>query len=159
MLLSKLRRHNSHRSDADIKAEIQQALRRHAPIYTTKAPIRVEVTDGVAILRGVVIGVALRDMAGQLAATVDGVKSVRNELLDDPAIERAVARALATHPHVRLLTDVVGLKSYHGVVTLAGSVPEQAQKLAAEAVTRSIPGVVEVVNRLVVSSAGNGHLR
>ncbi len=155
MFLSKLWQRNGHRTDADIAAEVYQTLRRYAPIYTTKAPIQVEVIDGVATLRGVVVGAALCDMAEQLAAAVDGVKSVRNELLDDPAIERAIAWALAIQPHLRLLTNVVRLKSYRGVVTLAGSVSSQAHKETAEAVTRSVPGVRDVVNRLVVSPEGN----
>jgi osmotically-inducible protein OsmY len=119
----------------------------------------VEVNEGVAILRAVVRGVALRHAAARLAATVDGVETVRDELLDDPAIERAVAHALATHPGLQLLTDVVSIKSYHGEVTLTGYVPDQSQQMTAEAVARSVPGVKEVVNTLLVSPEGNGHLR
>jgi len=159
MIFDKLRSRNGHRSDAKLVAEIREALRGYAPLYATAPPIQMEVVDGVATLRGVVRGVALRHAAGQLAATVPGVESVRNELRDDLSIERAVAQAMATYPPDRLPTDVVRIKSYHGEVTLTGQVSSQTQQMAAEAVARSVPGVSEVVNALVVSPEGNGHLR
>ncbi len=159
MIFDKLRRRNGHRSDAEVAAEIHKVLRGYGPLYATAPLIQVELADGIATLRGVVRGVALRHAAGRLAATVAGVESVHNELLDDPAIERAVAQALATHPRAQLLTDVVCIKSYHGEVTLTSQVSSQTQQMAAEAVARGVPGVSEVVNVLVVSSEGNGHLR
>jgi osmotically-inducible protein OsmY len=78
--------------------------------------------------------------------------------LDDPTIERAVAQALATHPYARLITNPVLVKSYHGEISLTGQVASQIQQMIAESVARTVPGVSEVVNALVVSSEGNGHL-
>jgi Cu+-exporting ATPase len=74
-------------------------------------------------------------------------------------VDGVVAQALATHPRLQLLTDVVSIKSYHGEVTLTGYVPDQLQQMTAEAVARGVSGVKEVVNTLVVSPEGNGHLR
>jgi osmotically-inducible protein OsmY len=158
MILDRVRTRDDHRSDADIAAYIHKALRGYTPLYATAPPIHVEVEDGIVTLRGVVRGVALRHEAGRLAAEVVGAESVRNELLDDPTIERAVAQALATHPYARLITNPVLVKSYHGEGTLTGQVASQIQQMIAESVTRTVPGVSEVVNALVVTSEGNGHL-
>jgi osmotically-inducible protein OsmY len=157
MILDRVRTCNDHLSDADIAAYIHKALRGYTPLYATAPPIQVEVEDGIVTLRGVVRGVALRHAAGRLAAEVVGVESVRNELLDDPTIERAVAQALATHPYARLITNPVLVKSYHAEVTLTGQVASQIQQMIAESVARTVPGVSEVVNALVVSTEGNGH--
>jgi hyperosmotically inducible protein len=159
MIFSKLRSRNGHPSDAELVARIYKALRSYGPLYATRSPIQVEVNDGVAIVRGVVRGVALRHTAARLAAAVDGVETVRNELLDDPAIERAVAQALAAHPGLQLMTDVVSIESYHGEVTLIGRIQDEIQQMTAEAVARGVSGVKDVVNALIVSPEGNGHLR
>jgi osmotically-inducible protein OsmY len=159
MIFDKPRTRNGHRPDAEIAADIHQALRGYAPLCAAAPPIQVEVGDGVVILRGVVRGGALRHAAGRLAAEVVGVESVRNELLADPDIEQAVAQALATHPYARLVTEPVLVKSYLGEVTLTGQVASQIQQMIAESVARTVPGVSDVVNELVVESESNGHFR
>lgn len=159
MIFAKPRKSSVHQADAELAAKIHAILCNYAPLRATNPPIKVDVTAGAATLHGVVRSVALRNAASRLAATVPGVQAVRNELLDDPGIVLGVAQALATHAHIRLLTDVVDIKSYHGEVTLSGQVSCQAQQLAAEAVTRSVPGVIDVINRLVVIPDGNRHPR
>lgn len=157
MIFDKLwTKRNGHPTDADIKTEIHNAFRSYDALHLTKPRIDVDVDDGVVTLWGVVCGAGQRGMAAKLAAEVDGVESVRNELLDAPTIEGAVARALARHPQVQLSTTVVRIKSFNGVVTLRGPVQTQGEQMAAEAVTRSVPGVIDVVNRLVVAPDGNG---
>lgn len=148
---------NGHSAKSATAAEIYQVLHSYAPLDATAPIIEIEVADEVVTLRGVVRGAGIRDMAGQLAATVEGVATVNNELVDDPSIEGTVARALASHPELRFSTTVVQLKSYHGVVTLSGPVSSQAQQMTAESVARSVPGVANVVNRLVVMPNGNGN--
>ncbi|MCL4294444.1 MAG: BON domain-containing protein [Anaerolineae bacterium] len=148
---------NGHHTDADIRAKIYEAFRSYDTLHSTKPRIEVEVNDGVVTLGGAVCGAGQRGMAEKLAAAVEGVRSVRNELRDDPTIEGAVARAMARHPQVGLSTEVVRIKSFNGVVTLRGPVLNQRQQMAAEAVTRSVPGVIDVVNCLVVIPDGNGH--
>lgn len=145
------------RTDADIRAKISDAFQSYDALSSTHPRIEVEVSAGVVTLRGVVCGGGQRGIAEKLATGVDGVIAVRNELLDDPTIEGAVARALARHPQVRLSTRVVRIKSYNGVVMLRGPVETQVQQMAAEAVTRSVTGVVDVVNQLTVQPERNGH--
>lgn len=85
------------------------------------------------------------------------VISVSNELLVDPTLEGTVAHALGRDPRIRLSTRIVRIKSFNGVVTLRGPVQTEVQQMAAEAATRSVPGVIDVVNRLVVTPNRNGH--
>lgn len=160
MIFDKLwTRRNGHHTDADIRAEILDAFRGYDALHSTKPRIEVEVSDGAVTLRGVVRGGGQRGMAEKLAAEVDGVSSVRNELLDDPTLEGTVARALGRDPRVHLSTTVVRIKSFNGVVTLRGPVQTEVQQMAAEAAVRGVPGVIDVVNRLVVTPNGNGHRR
>jgi osmotically-inducible protein OsmY len=156
-IFDKLWNRNGHSSKTGTVDEIFQALHSYSPLDATAPPIEIEVVDGVVTLRGAVRGAGIRDMAGKLAATVEGIEAVNNELLDDPTIEGKVARVLAAHPDLGLSTTLIHLKSYHGVVTLSGPVSSQAQQMAAEAVTRSVPGVANVINRLDVLSNGNGN--
>lgn len=157
MIFDKVRANRKgHHTDADIKAEIDKAFQEYYPLHGTKPRLQVEVSAGVVTLQGVVRGAGQRGMAEKLAE-VDGVRSVHNELVDDPTLEGAVARALARHPEVQLSTTVVRIKSFNGVVTLSGPALSQGQQMSAEAVTRSVPGVVDVVNRLVMIPDGNGH--
>ena len=158
MFFDKLRhRHNGHLSDEDITAKIRETFRNYGPLESTHPSIQVEVLDGAATLRGVVRGAGQRDIAGKLAATVDGVKTVHNELWADPTLEGIVARELATHPLLRLSTTRIKIRSFNGVVSLSGPVLNQVQQMTAEAVARRVPGVKQVVNQLVVIPSENGH--
>jgi osmotically-inducible protein OsmY len=160
MIIDKLwNSRNGHLSDADIAVKIKEVLRSYGPLRATKSSIQVDVSGGVATLRGAVRGAGQRDMAGQLAATVDGVETVHNQIQDDSKIEGAVARDLATHPLLRLSTTRIKIKSFNGIVTLYGPVLNQVQQMTAETVTRRVPGVEGVVNRLVVIPSENGHFR
>lgn len=150
-------RHNGQLSDNDITARVQETLRNYAPLESTRPAIQIHINRGVVTLQGVVRGAGQRDIAGQLAATVDGVVAVRNELQDDPSLEGKIARELATHPLLHLSTTRIAIKSFNGVVTLSGPVLNPIQQRAAEAVTRRVPGVLKVVNRLVVIPQKNNH--
>jgi osmotically-inducible protein OsmY len=152
-----LTRHNNAPADDKIKAEIMASLRSYAPLHATKPRLRVEVIDGAVTLSGVVRGGGQRGMAERLAASVEGVTAVHNHLLDDSKIEGVIAQALANNPATRISTTTVRIKSFNGVVTLMGPVFRQSQKMAAETVTENIPGVIKVVNRLVVVSNGKNH--
>jgi osmotically-inducible protein OsmY len=148
-------RHNGHPSDADITAIVRETLFSYGPLESTHPFIQININGGVVTLRGVVRGAGQRDIAGQLAAAVEGVVAVRNELVDDPSLEGEIGRELATHPLLRLSTTRITIKSFNGVVTLRGPVLNHIQQITAEAVTRRVMGVRKVVNRLVVLNNQN----
>ncbi|MBX3726723.1 MAG: mechanosensitive ion channel [Xanthomonadales bacterium] len=77
--------------DADLARRVQAVMVRVPAL----AGIRVEVTSGLATLRGSVDTEAMIDVAGQLANAVDGVVAVDNRVYLETALERRLAPVLA----------------------------------------------------------------
>lgn len=128
--------------------------------------INTDVKDGVAHLEGEVATDAQREMAGELAMTVDGVKSVMNDLqvnadaqtlgeqlaesVDDAALTaRVKSRLLASENTSGLQIDVDTAGS---VVTLSGQVESETARELAGLIAANTPGVSSVRNEL---NAGN----
>ena len=79
------------------------------------------------------------------------VPSPPAHLSTDAEIEAAVVKGILANPEVsaaRLHADVSG-----GVVTLRGTVQSAAGRETAEKISRAVPGVREVKNRLLVRPA------
>jgi len=128
--------------------------------------INTDVKDGVAHLEGEVGTDAQREMAGELALTVDGVKSVMNDLqvnadakplgerlaesVDDAALTaRVKSRLLASENTSGLQIDV---DTNDSIVTLSGQVESETARELAELIAANTPGVSSVRNEL---NAGN----
>jgi osmotically-inducible protein OsmY len=128
--------------------------------------INTDVKDGVAHLEGEVGTDAQREMAAELAMTVDGVTSVMNDLqvnadaqtlgeqlaegLDDAALTaRVKSRLLASENTSGLQINV---DTSDSVVTLSGEVDSETARELAELITANTPGVSSVRNEL---NAGN----
>ena len=80
-------------------------------------------------------------------------------MISDATISSAVKAALANDPRVGSLDITV--HSHRGRVQLVGYVTSPSQIEAAEAIARSVPGVVSVLNHLrvappAVAAAGRG---
>lgn len=73
--------------DADLARRVQAAMSRVPAL----AGVRVEVTSGLATLRGSVDTEAMIEVAGQLAGAVDGVVAVDNRLHLETALDRRLA--------------------------------------------------------------------
>ena len=71
--------------------------------------------------------------------------------IDDAAVKTAVKGKLAADVKLSTLTNVE-VNSTNGVVTLAGQVSNEADRLYAEQVARSVDGVVRVNNELQVKN-------
>lgn len=131
--------------------------------------LAVTVTDGVVTLAGPVADQATADRALELARGAKGVKSVVNQLVVGPGgglpqgggpppvpIPETPDGVLLARVNQKLASDatLAGSKITpsvaDGVATLAGTVPTDAAKAAAEAIAKSIPGVTAVVNNLQV---------
>jgi osmotically-inducible protein OsmY len=117
--------------------------------------IAVEITDGVATLRGQVASAPARDEAAIAIAQVRGVRAVRNELgvnADDAAVDpprdaelvrfvrRAMLRAFPREP--------IRVGARNGIVTLEGAVANLAEQVRASEVARRVLGVRAVENRI-----------
>jgi osmotically-inducible protein OsmY len=71
--------------------------------------------------------------------------------VDDAAIKASVKAKLAADVKLSTLTNVE-VNSTNGVVTLAGEVRDESDRIAAEQVARSVDGVVRVNNNLQIKN-------
>ena len=73
--------------------------------------------------------------------------------VDDAAIKAAVKAKMAADVKLSTLTNIE-VNSTNGVVTLAGMVNDETDKIQAERVALSVDGVVRVHNELQVKRSG-----
>lgn len=137
--------------------------------------IDTDVKNGVAYLSGAVESDIDRDLAGEIAESIDGVRDVENNLsIDkdkvamadsddgetDRGFKQAVANATLT---ARIKTELlvnsntgglsIDVDSRDGEVTLSGEVDSEQEKELAEQIAKNTTGTQSVENRLSV--AGN----
>jgi osmotically-inducible protein OsmY len=141
------------RSDEAIEQAILDAARYDARMVGFR--IEPEVTAGMVLLRGTVDNLEARRAAEQLARNTVGVVALKSYIkvsprrpVDNAALVDHVLRALMRNPitgghEIRTTVDL-------GMVTLAGTVDHYYEKVEAENVAESVPGVVEVKNQLEV---------
>ncbi len=87
-------------------------------------------------------------LAELLTRRLAGVDDVTNDLIADPEVVRQVADALAADP--RTAPYVLRIDSRHGVVSLQGDVPDEANSQAALAIASAVPSVALVRNQLTL---------
>jgi len=149
------------RSDAWLTAKVRATLLFHRNI---DALTRVDVKDGVVILRGAAASQAQKDLTTEYARDVRGVKGVRNEMIvvtpkkaekpkiekevDDASITSMVKMTLLSHSSTSGLK--VNIETHSGVVTLTGKVKSRAEKDLAAKYVNDVVGVKSVDNRLTV---------
>lgn len=124
----------------------------------TPMGINVDTDNGIVTLFGTVPSEASKAAAEAEAASVGGVKSVRNELqvvssdekelvdLKDDQIQTALVAALKDHPELSGVS--VDVKA--GVARLSGKVKRQVDRLSAAVIARATSGVRSVLNDLTV---------
>lgn len=142
------------RDDVDIWGDVLEALRGDERLDASE--ISVDVTDGVVSLLGEVGTFPEKELAGELASRVRGVKAVENGLRVVPAAPRTDA-LIADEVRTRLQRDVrinqadrIGVSVADGVVTLSGVVGSLDEKASAFEDAEAVAGVVEVVNHIEV---------
>lgn len=144
--------------DSAVTAKVKTALARDPA--TSAYRIDVETFRGEVQLNGFVNSADMKSSATRVAKSVEGVKSVSNnlkvgetertagEVVDDTVITAKVKTALATDPVVA--AHQVNVATRDGVVQLAGFVDNGEQKAKASEVTRRVAGVKQVDNQLEV---------
>lgn len=129
--------------------------------------ISTDVDNGVARLEGDVETDTQRELAGELAKSVDGIESVENRIQvmgDDPGfMDRLQAgmseAAITTRVKTRLLTSdntsglAISVETEGDVVTLSGEVDSDEERDLAELIARNTSGVADVRNRLEVNNS------
>lgn len=144
--------------DAAVTAKVKTALARDPA--TSAYRIEVESYRGEVQLNGFVETADMKSAATRVAKSVNGVKSVSNnlqvssgertagEVVDDGVITAKVKAALISDPNVAARD--VNVQTREGVVQLAGFVDSGEQKVKASEVTRRVAGVRQVDNQLEV---------
>lgn len=144
------------RTDDDIRDDVIAALR--DDVRVDASDVRVDVLGGVVHLEGSVASFVEKRTATKIAHQVKGVLDIVNALRvvprtrhSDSEIADAVRAALARDVWVH--EDRIRVQVFEGMVELTGTVDGYVEKAAAERVARSVRGVVDVVNAIVISPA------
>jgi len=125
----------------------------------------VDVADGVVTLKGQADSQAQKDLTGEYAKDINGVKSVNNQMtiaqtvnkvdenkdnkIDDASITAQVKMAFLTHHSTSAFKT--GVETTNGVVTLSGNAINGAGKDMATKVAQDINGVTNVVNNMTIN--------
>ncbi len=145
-----------------IGMKVKTALLFHRNVNAFKT--EVDVKDGVVTLKGEASSQAQKDLAGEYAKDVDGVKDVKNEMtlakvpdnkgqtlgekIDDASITAQVKVALLFHRSTSAISTKVATS--YGVVTVSGIAKNDAEKALVSKLVNDIKGVTSVVNNMTV---------
>jgi len=145
------------KSDAWMAFKIRSRLLVKGNVSATST--KVVVNDGHAVLTGTADNVAQKDLTGIYAAEIDGVKTVKNEIvvtdkptlgekIDDASITSQVKYALLTHKATSALkTKVV---TSDGVVLVTGEAANDAERSLVTKLAKDVRGVNSVTNKMTV---------
>ena len=128
------------------------------------ATTKVEVQDGVVTLSGTADNAAQKELTEVYAKDIDGVKSVRNEIvlkdkipgpsmsesIDDASITSQVKYALLTHKSTHSLKTKV--TTTDGVVRVTGDASSDAEKSLVTKLALDVRGTKSVTNDMTVKS-------
>jgi hyperosmotically inducible protein len=146
--------------DSVITTKVKTALVRNDE--TPGTAIKVETFKGVVQLSGFVDTVAQKAQAGAVAAKVDGVKNVSNDIIVSSTLTKSSTgefiddSVITTKVKTALLRDKatpstsISVDTLKGVVQLSGFVETIAQKTQAGVVAAKVEGVKDVRNDIVV---------
>lgn len=136
-----------YRTDDDLVYAVRSAIIAHRYLSEDdRRGLVVEASDGVLYLRGNVRTAAARRWVQESAQQVDDVREVRNEVVDDPSLEIAVAKALADAGLFQRAR--VFVRAVRGNIVLTGYVPSQAVQRDVERVAAGVAAVRGVTAKL-----------
>jgi osmotically-inducible protein OsmY len=137
--------------DMDLRSNVESSIRGTA--QTAMLHLKIDVTDGVVKVAGVVRDLNQADDVVQLATRIKGVKDVDRSQLrlefqgpPDAQIAALVDRQVLRIPKFAASSMQVAVDA--GVVTLSGSIKNAAWRRELRQLCGAIEGVVDVVDRL-----------
>ena len=152
-------------SDGWISTKVKTALLFHRNVRATKTDVNVK--DGIVTLSGEASSLAQKELTGEYAKDVEGVKEVKNEMtiaktpaksdktigekIDDASITAQVKSALMSHRSTSALKTKV--ETTDGVVTLSGKAKNAAEKSLVTKLVTDINGVKSVINNMTIEAA------
>ena len=150
-------------SDAWIALKVRSRLLVKANV--SAATTNVSAKDGIVTMTGTVENVAQKDLTEAYAKDIDGVKSVKNqlvvkttsapqqtvgEIIDDVSITSQVKYALLTHRSTSAIKTKIETKD--GIVAITGEAASDAEKAFVTKLTEGVRGVKSVNNTMTVKS-------
>ena len=165
----------AHAAETELEQQLVSA-RQEGSIWTAFAlnrhlnpfKLSIDVKDGRATLSGRVESDVQKDLAEQVALSVEGIDSVDNRIEVDPAIaegnppglvQRLEDATLAATVKSKLLWNSntrgldIQVRSENGAITLSGNAQTSAAKELAGQLAENTEGVSQVFNHLSISSA------
>lgn len=165
----------AHAAETELEQQLVSA-RQEGSIWTAFAlnrhlnpfKLSIDVKDGRATLNGTVESGVQKDLAEQVALSVEGIDSVDNRIEVDPAIaegnppglvQRLEDATLAATVKSKLLWNSntrgldIQVRSENGAITLSGNAQTSAAKELAGQLAENTEGVSQVFNHLSISSA------
>jgi hyperosmotically inducible protein len=149
-------------SDTWVSMKVKGALLFHRNVNASGTDVSVK--DGIVNLRGEASSQAQKDLTGEYAKDIDGVKAVNNQMtvaktpakpsqtmgetIDDASITAQVKGSLLSHRSTSVLNTKV--TTTDGVVTLGGKARNAAEKDLVTKLVTDINGVKSVVNNMVI---------
>ena len=138
-----------YRPDRALQQEVEAVLFDLTPLHVDMKAITVRVLDGVLYLDGNISSALRGDIVADQVLGVPGLLEIKNNLVADDTLAGDLAMALGRDERTRDLP--IGVYPRLGVVRLNGAVHSGQQKVAAEEIVRSFPGVRSVINELSVN--------
>ncbi len=152
-------------SDGWISLQVKYSLLYNRNVSSINT--QVFVNDGIVTLKGNADNQAQKDLAGEYAKDVKGVKDVKNEMtivkasdepkrtlsekIDDASITAQIKMALLTHHSTSAFKT--GVETNNGVVTLSGKATSGAGKDMASKVANDVHGVTKVINNMSIEES------
>lgn len=149
-------------SDAWLHDKVKATLLFHRSVSAAKTGV--DVKDGVVTLRGNAVSQAQKELTGEYAKDVEGVKDVKNEMtvaaiseitprttgekIDDVSVAALVRMALVLHQSTSGLYTTVAVR--RGVVTVGGRAKNTAGKNMVTKLIRDVNGVKKVKNLMTI---------
>ena len=153
----------SEHSDAWIAFKIRSRLLVKANVSATATTVGVQ--DGVVTLTGTADNIAQKDLTAVYAKEIDGVKSVKNDIvvkaapataetigekIDDASITSQLKYALLSHKGTSALKTKV--TTTDGVVVITGEAASDAEKSLVTKLAGDVRGVKSVSNNMTVKN-------
>jgi len=153
-------------SDTWISMKVKSTLVFNRNVNAHKTNVYVK--DGIVTLRGEASSQAQKDLTGEHAKSIEGVKGIKNELeiakesskpdekttgeaIDDASITAQVKSSLLAHRSTSAMKTKV--QTDNGVVTVSGVAKNAAEKSLVTKLAEDINGVKSVVNNMTIDVA------
>ncbi len=140
--------------DAEIQRIVEEILQADSRVDSTGIQVRVQ--QGAVHLHGFVPSVEQRTAAQRIVEHIKGVRDVLNQLEVEPTVRRSDVDITADVVAALTVDDLVDERKIEvtaadGVVYLRGTVGSHSERRAADDDARSVPGVVDVIDEILVA--------